>query len=139
MDYLSYYILPQRLTLIRDLRIHWELDSIPYYLMTDFEIPDGPILSPWLASWAALQRFRGLRRLHINLVFRYSHWSDYYEVLWKDKGDKLLEVVKNITAPRDFVVTLPDRRCSLDVDIGQSNCVLRLPGEGTQILDYIDP
>ena len=50
-------------------------------------------------------------------------------MMWKEREPELLAVVKNITAPRDFVVVLPDRRCTTDVDVGASRCVLKLPEE----------
>lgn len=81
----------------------------------------------WLKSWDALSKLTGLQRLHINLVFRFSHWTDYYEEMWKERGEDLLAPIKTITAPKTFVVTLPDHRCSMDIDIGESKCVLKLP------------
>ena len=56
---------------------------------------------------------------------------DCYEEVWKPNEDILLEPVGAITAPSDFVLVLPDRRCSVNVDLGDSRCVLQLPEEIT--------
>lgn len=85
------------------------------------------VIQQWSQSWDALSKLTGLRRLHITLVFRFSHWTDYYEDLWKERGAELLEPIKKITAPTTFIVTLPDHRCSLDIDVGESKCVFKLP------------
>ncbi|CAO2651865.1 Nn.00g001480.m01.CDS01 [Neocucurbitaria sp. VM-36] len=124
LNYLSYYFLPQRLTQIRNLNIYWELDSFQYFLMTQLF---DPVLDHWFESWNALSKMTGLRHLQITLDFRYGNWSDTYETLWKERGEELLEPIKRITAPRDFVITLPDHRCSTDIDVGDSKCILRLP------------
>ena len=42
---------------------------------------------------------------------------------------ELLQPLRCIKAPTDFVLVLPDRRCSTDVDLGDSKCVLQLPEE----------
>ncbi|KAH7386057.1 hypothetical protein BKA66DRAFT_415775 [Pyrenochaeta sp. MPI-SDFR-AT-0127] len=124
IDYFSHFFLPQRLTQIRDLFFYWELDSFNYHLMTQ---TPNPVLDQWYKSWGALGKLSGLRRLRVSLVFRYTHWSDYYEELWKERWVEMLEPLKTITAPRDFVVTLPDRRCSTAIDLGESHCVFELP------------
>lgn len=132
IDYLSYFMLPQRITQIRELHLYWELDSFHYGLMSPSNDPD---LEPWLNSWTALSRLTGLRCLHITLVFRNTHWFDYYDGLWKERGTELLGRIPDITAPKEFVITLPDRRCTTDVDVGASSCVLQLPGDDTSSED----
>jgi hypothetical protein len=92
---------------------------------------------PWSKTWKALSRLTGLRRLHIDLVFRYTH-PDEFEEYWKDKGTKLLEPVKLITWPRDFVVTLPDARCTTNVDVGKSRCVFEVKREEAVITETIN-
>lgn len=129
MNYLSYFFLPQRLAQIRDLRIHWQIDCISHYVMSELPTPH---LEPWFRSWDALSRLTGLRRLHIDLEYRFTLWSDYYEQMWKERGNELLGTVRAITAPRDFVITLPNSRCTTNLDVGASKCVLKLPeGEPT--------
>ena len=85
------------------------------------------VMEQWDESWNALSKLTGLRHLRVSLIFRYGQWSDYYEQLWKEREKELLDPIKRITAPRDFVLTLPDRRCSTVMDVGDSRCVLRLP------------
>jgi hypothetical protein len=134
INYLSYYLLPQRLAQIRVLHMHWELDSQPYYLMSDMS---DPMQDPWFKSWDALSKLTGLRRLHINMVFRYNSRSDY-EQLWKARGTMLLEPIKRITAPREFVIVLPDPRCSVELDVGESKCVIKVAGWPTSGSDEED-
>ena len=92
-----------------------------------------PILDSWLKTWESLSKLTGIRRLHITLAFRWHNFD--YEELWKQKGISLLEPVKKITAPRDFVVVLPNRRCSTCVDAGESNCVFKLPDRNDETDD----
>jgi hypothetical protein len=125
LEYLSYYFLPQRLVQIKDLRICWEIDYLPYYFMQEF--PER-FRDPWHNLWKVLSGLTGLRRLHVDLVFRYTHPNDFEE-FWKDKGTNLLESVKAITWPQEFVVTLPDVRCPTDVDVGDSKCVFKMKSE----------
>jgi hypothetical protein len=122
VDYLSYYFLPQRLNQIRELRIHWVLSGIPFWSRDN--LSPMPVES-WARSWNALSRMTGLRRLHINLEHPHFHWTDDINEGWTERGPKLLEQAKTITAPRDFVIFLPNRRCTTNLDVGDSHCVLR--------------
>jgi hypothetical protein len=130
IDYLSYYFLPQRLVQIQDLRIHWQMDSMSYtYYSSDDALLTTlphPNLEPWLKSWEALSRLTGLRRLHINFEYAYNHWSAGHEDMWKKRGTELLAPAKEITAPRDFVIFLPNQNCATDLDVGNPNCVLKV-------------
>ncbi|KAF1359794.1 hypothetical protein EJ07DRAFT_165892 [Lizonia empirigonia] len=126
MDYLSYYFLPHRLTQIRDLRIDWEVDNFYYDAMLGLT-PHVTKFEAWEKSWAALCALTGLRKLRIILYFRWRDVRDYYEGYWKQHEVELLHPVKSITAPTDFVVVLPDRRCSTTVDVGDSKCILQIP------------
>lgn len=69
----------------------------------------------------------GLRKLHIRLYFFLDLWQQCYADFWKQNSEELLEPVKAVTAPKDFIVVLPDWRCSTDIDVGQSNCIFELP------------
>jgi hypothetical protein len=122
VDYLSYYFLPQRLVQIRDLRLHWQIDSMSYYSIED--LPE-PRLEPWLKSWEALSKLKGLRRLHINLEYAYTQWTPLHEETWKQSGAQFLAPAKEITAPRDFVIFLPHLQCTTNMDLGNANCVLK--------------
>lgn len=128
IDYLSYYFLPQRLIQVRDLRIDWEIDSF-YFNHHHGITADQLQFAAWKKSWAALQPMAGLRKLHVTFYFRWRDIIDCYEELWKAHETKLLEPVKSITAPTHFVLVLPDRRCSTNLDVGDSACVLQLPEE----------
>lgn len=124
VDYLSYVILPQRIAQIRDLYIYWQIDSFHYDLMNP---SFNANIDSWHKSWTALSKITGLRRLHISLVYRKNHWLDYYNEMWKARGIELLSSIPNITAPRDFVITLPDRRCSTNTELLSPICILQLP------------
>jgi hypothetical protein len=65
--------------------------------------------------------------------YRYSGFGDYFDIVWKEREAELIAPIKTITAPRDFVVTLPDRRCATDLDVGASNCVFELPANETSV------
>jgi hypothetical protein len=52
---------------------------------------------------------------------------NYHKDYWKENESELMDSVRLITAPNDFVLVLPDRECSTDVDLGDSKCVLQLP------------
>jgi hypothetical protein len=80
----------------------------------------------WYQSWSALQKMTGLRRLHINLAHRQTIWDGDIEI-WNRAGTEILSMVKDITAPRDFVIVLPDHRCMMDVDVGNPHCILKIP------------
>jgi hypothetical protein len=123
IDYLSYYFLPQRLVQIRDLRIHWVMNGIPFWV-TD-NMSSVPVES-WTRSWNALSKLTGLRRLYINLEHPHIFWTDEINEGWTEKGAKLLEEAKKITAPRDFVIFLPNNQCATDLDFGDSHCILKV-------------
>lgn len=72
---------------------------------------------------------KGLRQLRVVLYFRWRGVVDYYEEYWKKHELELLEPVKSIKAPTNFILVLPDRRCSISIDVGTSNCILQLPEE----------
>lgn len=136
IDRLSYFMLPQRLTQIRDLYFHWELDSVQYISLSYGTNAD---LSPWFNSWEALSKMTGLRRLHIVLSYRTEYANNEYRELWRVKGTELLKPIQSVTSPRDFVITLPDRRFSTSsIEVGTSRCVLRLPPMDEEDTDASD-
>jgi hypothetical protein len=128
IDYLSYYFLPQRLSQIRDLRIHWQIDSMSYHPMTNLPSLE---LEAWLKSWDALSKLTGLRRLHINFGSTYLTPSTVHEDVWREKGAEFLAPAKAITAPREFVVFLPNRKWTTDLDVGNPICVLKIRDDDT--------
>jgi hypothetical protein len=136
MNFLSYYFLPQRLVQIKDLRIHWRLDGMSYthYLSDDLQgtTMPHPNLKSWFNSWDALSRLTGLRRLHINFEYGYDNWGANEEDMWEKRGPLLLAPAKEITAPRDFVIFLPNQKCATDVDVGNPNCVLKVRDDDIQ-------
>lgn len=123
---MSYYFLPQRLVQVQDLTIDWEIDSF-YFHHHHGITADQLYFAAWKKSWAAISALIGLRKLHINLWFRWRNVIDCYEEVWKPNEKQLLEPANSITVPRQFVLVLPDHRCSINVDMGESRCVLRLP------------
>jgi hypothetical protein len=129
IDYLSYYFLPQRLVQISDLHIQWELDKMTY--LTEYaeyytERTSEGFTEGWFRSWEALSKLTGLRRLHINLEYTRRSWDPDTEKLWNETGAEILSKVKDIKAPRDFVIYLPDRRCTMDIETGNPRCTLKL-------------
>ncbi|KAH7092043.1 hypothetical protein FB567DRAFT_435680 [Paraphoma chrysanthemicola] len=122
LEHLSWYFLPQRLSQIRDMRIHWPLDSYHFFLSPDvFPMPQVA----WARSWEALSRLTGLQRLHIDVTCRHLHGSP--RELWQEQGEEFMKMARTIIAPREFVVILSDPECETDYDVGESRCVLRLP------------
>lgn len=126
IDYMSYYFLPHRLKQIRQLRIDWELDSFSYNQHIR-STSDGHSFDAWKRSWGALHSMTGILQLHIILYYRWREVYDCYEEYWEKHELELLNPVKSITGPTDFVLVLPDRRCSTNVDLGSSRCILKHP------------
>jgi hypothetical protein len=131
INYLSYYFLPQRLVQVRELRIHWQLDNVPIFAWHGL-FPSEK--EDWFRSWEAIRKMTGLRRLHVNLEFAFNGWGGLLgwgddEGKWEEKATEMLAVVKEITAPSEFVVYLPDAKCSTALDPGNSKCVFKVPEE----------
>ncbi|KAJ4993210.1 hypothetical protein SVAN01_01185 [Stagonosporopsis vannaccii] len=126
VDYMSYYFLPHRITQIQQLRIDWELDSFSYNHLSS-TTSGGNSFEAWKKSWDALRSMTGIRQLRIVLYFRWREVYDCYEQYWRKYESELLNPVKSITAPKNFVLVLPDRRCSTNADLGSSSCVLQRP------------
>jgi hypothetical protein len=67
---------------------------------------------------------RGLRELNIRIL----------DVMWRDQWlimeKRLMEGVKDVRSPRVFEVTLPHPESNVGMDVGQSKCVFRRPGDG---------
>jgi hypothetical protein len=114
------------LTRIRSLSIYWELESTHYNKVPGAVVPNQPA---WDRSWAALGQMSGLRRLHIVIASRSRPWTDSSLQQWEGVCAGVLSGIRTITAPSDFVVTLPDRGCSTALDVGDSRCVFELPAE----------
>lgn len=122
--YLPYFILSERITQITNFRIDWDFDRHGFFQV---DLMPGPHLDEWYRTWDVLRSMTGLRTLHVRLFFFLDLWQQCYGDFWQRNGKELLEPVKKITAPKDFLVTLPDWRCSTDLDVGQSRCIFRLP------------
>jgi hypothetical protein len=106
--------------------MHWDLDSFVYIDENFYyQNPDKP-MEGWFRSWEALRKLTGLRRLHINLEYQRRTWDGATHKTWNENGVETLCKVKDITAPRDFVIFLPDRRCTTDIDVGNPRCILKL-------------
>ncbi|CAG5162033.1 uncharacterized protein ALTATR162_LOCUS6147 [Alternaria atra] len=122
--YLSYFFQPQRIVQISNLTIEWDIDRHQYFnvnLMPDHH------RSEWYRSWDGLSKMAGLRRLHIKFYFCLDLWQGCYGEFWERNSKELLQPIKRITAPRDFLITLPNWQCSTDIDVGESRCVFKLP------------
>lgn len=117
---------------VTNLNLHWDLDRYQYSPVA--LMPDH-YRREWFRSWEALSRLTGLRWLHIRLYFCLDLWQQCYGDFWKQNHRELLEPIKEITAPRDFAITLPNWRCSTDVDVGSSRCVFKLPERGSSDTD----
>lgn len=117
------------------MHIDWKIDSLLFHPV--FELADIN-LEPWVNSWKILTRLTGLRRLHIKIGYARSFWAERLDAIWEEQGAKMLEVVRDVTAPSDFVVVLPSRQPVVDVDVGESNCVFQERGDENQaeLADY---
>ncbi|EUC34702.1 hypothetical protein COCCADRAFT_92834 [Bipolaris zeicola 26-R-13] len=124
MGYLPYFIQPQRMNQITNLRIDWDLDRHGFFQV---DLMPQAHRDEWNRTWDVLGRMNGLRTLHIRLFFFLDLWLQCYGDFWEQNGKALLEPITKMTAPKDFVVTLPDWRCSTDLDVGKSRCVFQLP------------
>lgn len=80
----------------------------------------------WLHMWPVLQQITGLRELHTQIQGSRSRLSRPY---WFEDEAEILEPVKTVTRPEKFVVVLPFRVCSTQMDFGESKCVFRLPDD----------
>lgn len=80
---------------------------------------------PWSEAWQVLGQMTSLKDLSIDLGLEYSHAYEHEE--WTKQEATIFEPVKHVTAPRNFIIVLPDRRCSTDLDVGDSKCVFLLP------------
>ncbi|KAF2029262.1 hypothetical protein EK21DRAFT_68098, partial [Setomelanomma holmii] len=128
LHYLSWAFLPQRVAQIRDLRIWWKLDEASFELTSISSIDYMTAARrAWCENWDALSRLTGLRRLRVDLHSQFRPGDGFYESYWKDTGEHLSEAIKSVTIPQDFVVILPNRTCNIDIDLGDSKCVLKLP------------
>jgi hypothetical protein len=81
----------------------------------------------WFRSWDGLSKMTGLQRLHIKFYFCLDLWQGCYSEFWERNHKELLQPIKKVTAPRDFLIVLPNWQCSTDIDIGESKCVFKLP------------
>ncbi|EDU42837.1 conserved hypothetical protein [Pyrenophora tritici-repentis Pt-1C-BFP] len=122
--YLSYFFLPQRMAQVTNLSIHWDVDYQQYFQVN---LMRERHRCEWFRSWEALSRLTGLRRLHIKLYFCLDLWDHCYGEFWTQNSRDLLAPIKDITAPRDFAITLPNWRCSTKIDVGNSRCIFKLP------------
>ncbi|KAI5378695.1 hypothetical protein J4E82_002581 [Alternaria postmessia] len=122
--YLSYFFQSQRIAQIGNLNIEWDLDRHQYFnvnLMPDHHRRE------WYRSWDGLSNMTGLRRLHIKFYFCLDLWQGCYGEFWEQNNKELLQPIKKITAPRDFLITLPNWQCSTNIDVGESRCTFKLP------------
>lgn len=89
-------------------------------------------MESWVKSWECLSRLKGLRKLHVVLVYHYTGLGDFFDLMWTEREEELVASFRTITAPHEFVVRLPDRRCKKDMDTKPSKCVLVLPPESEE-------
>jgi len=122
--YLCYFFQPQRIVQISNLNIEWDLDRNQYFQVN---LMPAHHRVEWYRLWDGLSKMTGLKKLHIKLYFCLDLWQGCYGEFWEQNSKEILQPVRKITAPRDFVITLPNWRCSTDIDIGESNCVFQLP------------
>ncbi|KAF2865445.1 hypothetical protein BDV95DRAFT_612591 [Massariosphaeria phaeospora] len=118
--YVPWEFLPQSLQAIRHLRIFWEAGEI---LGTELRSQE------WTNTWHVLSQMTGLRNLHIRLSW--DHWGQGFVRPWYEPGVWRFHPIKEITAPKKFVIVLPDREGIDvgDIDVGSSNCVIRTASE----------
>jgi hypothetical protein len=81
----------------------------------------------WARAWAVLGNMSGLRPLHITFACKIWNRPEEIETLWAPIMTEILKPIGTITAPIEFTITLPDWRCSIAFDVGDSKCVFKLP------------
>lgn len=128
INYLSYFTLPHRLTMIRDLRIYWEVDS--YYQDIFRAVSKDSERVHWLATWTSISSLTGLQRLHVRLVFSSLQLTFFLnnDEVWNSHAPALLGAIPKIAA-RKFVITLPSDQNSTEIQLQNPQCVLRLPSQ----------
>ena len=114
--YLYHFLLPQRVRQIRDLYI--KLD-VPVFWFSPS--PKGL----WFEFWRILGQMTGLRSLRIDMTAPYP--DIFYSERWLEHEVQMFQPVKNITAPNSFVVVMPDRVCSTNLEVGNSRCIFQVP------------
>ncbi|KAI4608040.1 hypothetical protein J4E83_009223 [Alternaria metachromatica] len=127
--YLCYFFQPQRIMQISNLNIEWDLDRNQYFQVNLMPVHHRV---EWYRLWDGLSKMTGLKRLHIKLYFCLDLWQGCYGEFWEQNSKEILQPVKKITAPREFVINLPNWRCSTEIDTGESNCVFQLPERDDQ-------
>lgn len=126
-------MLPQRMAQIRDVLVHWQLDSAKNL---DVFFSSRSELEPWFQTWRGLTQFTGLRRLHVHLKLYPNAWSEFLHRFWNSGAKDMLAPVCEITAPDDFVIFVPREDFLVDLDFGDSKCVLKVDSLETYIVDY---
>lgn len=128
INYLSYFTLPHRLTMIRHLRFYWEIDS--YHHNVFRTVSKGSKVTQWLVTWTSIARFTGLQHLHVRLVFSSLQLAFFFDSdqVWETNGPALLGAIPKITA-KDFVIILPSNQNSTEIQLQNPHCVLRLPSQ----------
>jgi hypothetical protein len=81
----------------------------------------------------------GLRRLRIRVDYSQVFWYGVVDhTFWNRAAADLLGGVKHITAPRTFIVSIPNPQCARGVDIGNSRCVFEIRGDGDGSQDAVE-
>lgn len=122
IELLPILFLPQRLRQVRSL-----------FFDCDFEFFVSAWLTPcWHQTCKALSTFTGLHRLHI-VINSPGEFS-----LWKQRGEWMTEDLLQITAPKEFVVTLPFDDDPIPYVPPESRLRFELPGPKADRLRWIE-
>ncbi|ORY14394.1 hypothetical protein BCR34DRAFT_560340 [Clohesyomyces aquaticus] len=118
---------PQRVVQIRKLHICWDLLDAGLDLIKPVE-HHFPLPS-WLKTWKIISDMAGLRELLIEFTYTYPPTSRYTFEFWMEHQIEIFEPVKCVVSPSTFVITLPYRELSTDLDVAPSSCIFRPPAQ----------
>lgn len=105
MLYMPDLFLPRRLDVLSSLHLLWHLREVPIVpTKTDshIKIKTNYNDSSWVAIWHNIASLKGLQHLRVELEI-----SRLWAPDWTQLERMVLEPVKDVTAPKDFVLVLP--------------------------------
>jgi hypothetical protein len=109
MEYMPLVVLPSRMESIRVLHFTWKFPTTAPPLGARpeskfyFDKLNTQQAKRWAAIWHNLSTMCGLRSLHVRLDVRWHTWQSLNE----PSARKLLDPIRAVTAPAEFVLYLP--------------------------------
>jgi len=107
MEYLPRLLLPQRIDVIRSIIFYWHVYLNPRQVLEQESQETDPCFiglpGTWNATWANIAAMKSLRILHVKIEVMELFW----ESLNQDTATRLLQPIKQVVVPKEFVLTLP--------------------------------